>query len=99
MTQDDDRPDDYSRNESMSPHKKQKLETVYLGESPYSCLETSYGAVQSMTVQKDEIKVFAELLECKLRKLSRHPRKLCILKHHIEELIFKTEMELFDSEL
>lgn len=43
---------------------------------------------------RDELKIFAELVEHKLRKI-KNPKTLCLVKHQIESLLFEAEMDNF----
>lgn len=83
---------DYSAAELDSTSSRRKMRRL----SQNFVLPERYLHLQSQ--KRDELKVFSELLEHKLRKI-KNPRKLCLIKHQIDKLLFDAEMDNYKNRI
>ncbi|KAL4091675.1 hypothetical protein QTP88_026328 [Uroleucon formosanum] len=65
----------------------------------YAVMKSCYSKIQEAQ-QRDELKVYGESVELRLRKI-KNPMAVCSLKNHIDNLLFKAEMDQYthDSSL
>lgn len=65
----------------------------------YAIMKSCYSKIQE-NKQRDELKVYGESVEFRLRKI-KNPITVCLLKNQIDNLLFKAEMDQYthDSSL
>jgi len=59
----------------------------------YAIMKSCYSKIQK-NQQRDELKVYGESVEFRLRKI-KNPMSVCLLKNQIDNLLFKAEMDQY----